>query len=75
MGVWISPLISIAMFTVGGWQVEQVGPVLGKQRLLREVSTETASGQDHGTILGEILTTLLVHAPDASAFGETSPPY
>mmetsp|Transcript_61029 Transcript_61029/g.189525 ORF Transcript_61029/g.189525 Transcript_61029/m.189525 type:complete len:258 (+) Transcript_61029:1625-2398(+) len=56
--------ITRAMLTVCSWQVHQVRPVLGEQRLLRKISTETTTGEDDWSVLLEIHATLLVNEAD-----------
>mmetsp|Transcript_87362 Transcript_87362/g.157361 ORF Transcript_87362/g.157361 Transcript_87362/m.157361 type:complete len:247 (+) Transcript_87362:475-1215(+) len=54
---------------VGGGQVHEVGPVLGQQRSVGEISPKAASGQDHRSILLELLAFLYIRAAHASAGG------
>mmetsp|Transcript_32509 Transcript_32509/g.78110 ORF Transcript_32509/g.78110 Transcript_32509/m.78110 type:complete len:306 (+) Transcript_32509:302-1219(+) len=49
-----------AVLTVGGGQVEQVGPVLAEQGVLLEVSAEPAGAEDHRAHLLQHLVILLV---------------
>eukprot|EP00438_Fugacium_kawagutii_P030997 Skav203573 [mRNA] locus=scaffold3576:299476:300856:- [translate_table: standard] len=63
--------ITSGVVTIGGGQMQQVGAVLGQQGIIGEVGAKATGGQNHWSLLGEILALLLVdHATDAIIFGQ-----